>query len=93
MCQQQFQAEVMDQLKQEMELKTFRNSLEHEAGKTMVVSELIEKLKHYPENMPVFAEWEGVTAYIDPENFEVNAIIKGHIEDDCLGLVIDVNQY
>ena len=40
--------------------------------KTMTVSELINCLNKFPQDMPVFAEWEGVFAPIREENIEIN---------------------
>jgi len=51
--------------------------------KTMTVAELKKKLEEYPNEILVYATWEGVYAYIDPANF--------FIEDDCL--VMDVEGY
>ena len=74
-------------------MKTFRFPAGHKAGQTMTVGELKNKLEAYPEDMPVLAEWEGCHAYIEPEMFEVMSVSKGHKEDECAGLVIDVNLY
>lgn len=64
-------------------MKEFKNEFGRKIGKTMTVSELIDELNAYPKDMPVFAEWEGVNAFILPENFGVKS--------ECL--VIDVNYY
>lgn len=74
-------------------MKLFRYPLGHEAGQTVTVKELIVKLKEYPEDMPVMAEWEGVVAYIKPENFSFSLVDKGLSEDKCWCLVIDVERY
>jgi len=74
-------------------MKTFRYPAGHIAGQTMTVGELKKKLEEYPDEMPVFAEWESCRAYIEPSNFAVNVVSKGHREDECNGLVIDVNFY
>ena len=74
-------------------MKLFRYPLGHEAGQTLTVKELIEKLSEYPMDMPVMAEWEGVVAYIRPENFSNFFVDKGLAEDRCLCLVIDVERY
>lgn len=74
-------------------MKTFRYPAGHEAGATMTVAELRAALEGFPDDMPVLAEWEGVLAYIQPEAFSVEAVSKGHEDDDCECLVIDVNQY
>ena len=72
-------------------MKSFRYGLGHLAGKTVTVKELKDELDKYPDDMPVMAEWEAVTACIDPEEFSIQSISKGMEEDreDCL--VIDVN--
>ena len=69
---------------------------EAEEGKgmknTMTVNELIEKLKEYPGNMPVFAQWEGVAAYVTGDGFFVEFVEKRH--NYCVqSLVIDVEDY
>lgn len=74
-------------------MKTFRYPLGHEAGKTMTVAELRAVLESYPDDMPVLAEWEGVQAYIKPDAFSVEPVSKGHKDDECRCLVIDVNRY
>jgi hypothetical protein len=74
-------------------VKTFRFPLGHIAGQTMTVGELIKKLSEYPEDTPVFAEWEGCRAYVEPEMFEVARVSKGRKEDECACLIIDVNLY
>lgn len=72
-------------------MKEFRYSTEVLAGNTVTVKELMEALSKYPEDMPVMATWEGVHAFIDPELFSVEVVSKGHKEDDCDCLVINVN--
>lgn len=74
-------------------MKTFRYPLGHEAGKTLTVGELMEALTDYPYDMPVMAQWEGVNAFVDNESFSVETVTKGHDEDKCECLVIDVNKY
>lgn len=74
-------------------MKEFRYKLGHKAGQTMTVAELKQKLNEYPGDMPVFAEWEGVRAYVEPENFSVKKVGKGHRDDECDGLVIWVEHY
>ena len=49
-------------------MKTFRYPGGHVAGQTMTVGELKKKLEEYPEEMPIFAEWESCRAYIEPSN-------------------------
>jgi hypothetical protein len=74
-------------------LKTFKYQAGHDTPPTMTVSELREKLNEYPQDMPVFATWEGVWAYIQPEAFVVEKVHKGgpDLPVDCV--VIDVEQY
>ena len=43
--------------------------------------------------MPVFAEWEGCHAYIEPEMFSVVHVGKGAEAAACDCLVVDVNSY
>lgn len=74
-------------------MKTFRYALGHEAGTTLTVGELIEALKNYPPQMPVMCEWEGCNAFVKEENFGISKVTKGHQDDACDCLVIDVNQY
>ena len=56
----------------------------------MTVDELIDKLSKLPPTMPVFAEWEGVSAYIDPDNFrvELHRTAK-HESMNCLLINVD----
>ncbi len=74
-------------------MKTFRYKLGHEAGKTMTVAELKSELDKYPDQMPVMATWEGVTAYIESENFHTDYVCKGKAEDTEMCLVINVPSY
>lgn len=74
-------------------MKTFRYELGHEAGKTMTVAELKKKLDGYPDDMPVFGTWEGVRGYVVPKNFSVEKVSKGHPDDRCDCLLIDVEGY
>ena len=74
-------------------MKTFRYRLGHIAGQTMTVGELKNALAEYPDDMPVLAEWESCRAYIEKSNFEICVVGKGHHEDECDSLVIDVNFY
>lgn len=60
--------------------------------KTMTISDLKKKLDEFPDDLPVFATWEGVYAYIEPENFSVEKLSKCRNEE-CNCLVIDVEQY
>lgn len=52
-----------------------------------------ELLTTYPDGMPVFAEWEGVHAYVRPEMFSVMRVSKARERDACGCLVVDVNKY
>ena len=72
-------------------MKTFRYNKGHPAGSTMTVKELKELLSKHPDDMPVMATWEGVTAFID--DFSVVSVSKGMEEDreDCL--MFDVECY
>lgn len=74
-------------------MKKFRFESGHVAGNTLTVGEMKKKLEEYPDDMPVLAEWEGCRAYIDPGMFEIALVGKGCKEDECMGLVIDVNSY
>ncbi len=74
-------------------MKTFRHSRGSVAGKTMTVAELRRKLEEYPDDMPVFGEWEGVRGFITPESFSTNLVSKGHKDDACVSLLIDVEDY
>jgi len=74
-------------------MKTFHHKLGHEAGKTMTVSELREKLNEYPQDMPVFGTWEGCNGYIESINFIVERTHKGNPDEACDCLLIDVEQY
>lgn len=54
---------------------------------TMTVSELREALNRYPQDMPVFASWEGVQAAFKDEHFSIER------NDGINHLVIDVENY
>jgi hypothetical protein len=58
--------------------------------KTMTVAELRAKLAEYPDDMPVWATWEGVLAYFDPTSFSIDPVYKS---GDVNCLVIDVESY
>lgn len=73
-------------------MKEFRRQNGRVAGKTMTVAELRAKLESYPADMPVFACWEGVNAYVEPDSFEVEKVSKGDFEG-CDSICIDVNTY
>jgi hypothetical protein len=74
-------------------MKTFRHALGDVAGQTMTVAELRAKLSEYPDDMPVFGEWEGVHGYITPELMSVETVCKGHKDDECECLLIWVEDY
>ena len=74
-------------------MKVFRYERGHVAGKTITVAELRDLLSSYPPEMPVFAEWEGVHGYVDPEMVATENLNKGMVEDDCDCLIIDVGRY
>ena len=74
-------------------MKTFRYKKGHEAGKTLTVAELREVLSHYPDDMPVMAEWECVWAYVCLEAFSIQRVSKGMEEDACDCLVLGVDEY
>lgn len=72
-------------------MKTFSYKAGHAARVTMTVTELIEKLKEYPQDMPVFAEWETTINAVKPEAFEIKSNFHfGKAEEACDVLVIDV---
>ena len=71
-------------------MKEFRYPAGHSAGKTATVKEMREFLTRFPDDMPVMATWEGVWAYVDPENAEVEKVTKGNDADACKCLVFDV---
>lgn len=74
-------------------MRTYRYPLGHVAGQTMTVAEMRKVLEAYPDDMPVFCEWEGVWAYVEPENFVVIDVDKGRDDESAPALVIDVNKY
>ena len=74
-------------------MKTFRHLIGHEAGQTMTVNDLKKKLEEYPDDMPVFAEWEGCWCHVVHDRFTVKQWDIGYPEDFCDCLVIDVNEY
>lgn len=74
-------------------MKAFRHEKGHIACLTMTVAEVREKLSMYPDDMPMFAQWEGIRVSIDPINFTVNSTCKGMEEDRCDCLVVDVNDF
>jgi hypothetical protein len=74
-------------------VKTYHYALGHEGGSTMTVKELRGKLAEYPDEMPVFGTWEGVTGYIRPDCFSVETVHKGDIKEAEPTLLIDVEDY
>lgn len=74
-------------------MKTFRHEKGNIAGTTMTVGELRKYLEQFPDDLPVMATWESVAAYICPGNFEIDHLSKGHPDDACDCLFIDVNMY
>ena len=74
-------------------MKTFKYELGHIAGSTMTVAELRDGLAAYPDDMPVFATWEGVNGYVDLRNASVQNVHKGTKSEACPCLVIDVEDY
>lgn len=59
----------------------------------MTVKELREALTLYPDEMPVMAQWESCNAYIERNNLSIERVSKGHEDDACDVLLIDVNHY
>lgn len=51
-------------------MKKFRADGLHD-NETMTVGELRKSLELYPNDMPVVAVWEGVSAPINSKNFEI----------------------
>lgn len=74
-------------------MKTYHHALGHEAGSTMTVKELREKLAEYPDDMPVFGTWEGVNGWIRADCFSVEVTHKGDASEACPALLIDVEEY
>ena len=73
-------------------MKQFRYEMGHVAKETMTVRELREILSAYPDDMPVFGEWEGVYGDIRPDWFSVEGCGYGFAEDQCDVLLINVDQ-
>jgi hypothetical protein len=64
------------------------------AGKeTMSVAELREKLNEFPQDMAVFATWEGVLAPITPDNFLTVGEMENGMPAARTHLEIDVENY
>jgi hypothetical protein len=72
-------------------MKTYR--IDRKVRRTMTVGELKKKLDEYPDEMPVFGEWEGVHGIINPDGFETEWPTWWHEEDQCDCLRIDVEDY
>ena len=58
---------------------------------TMTVGELIQKLKSYKPETPVFVTWEGVHAYVRAGEFKLTTTYKEGFDGEVL--VIDVEYY
>lgn len=50
-------------------------------------------LEEFQDDMPIFATWEGVNAYIDPDDICIRRVHKGDESEECDCLVIDVERY
>lgn len=74
-------------------MKKFRYELGHEAGETLTVGELVDKLSEYPSDMPVISTWERVYTFIGNDDFSTEYFHKGEQEDRELCLIIDADQY
>ena len=74
-------------------MKTFRYGKGHVAGSTVTIGEFIDILTKFPKEMPLLAEWEGCHAFITSEDLAVEKTGKGHLEDECECLIINVNNY
>lgn len=73
-------------------MKTFRYPKGNEAKTTVTVKELIEILQEYPDEMPVFFEWE--TVYAPFKSCEVEEDVHwGFMGDASDCLIINVNDY
>lgn len=69
-------------------MRKFRYSDKSDKGcSTMTRKEIVAKLMEYPEDMPVFATWEGVNAPLDIQCFEKRIVHKGNQADACECLV------
>lgn len=74
-------------------MKKFRYGLGHDAGETLTVGELIDKLSSYPKDMPVISTWESIHTFIGNDDFSTKYFHMGK-QDDCeMCLIIDVDQY
>lgn len=73
--------------------RAFRYPAGHLAGTTLTVAGLRAVLEKYPADMPVFAEREGVHAFVKDDAFSVSVTGKGFPDDQCEALIIDVNDY
>lgn len=69
--------------------------IESEDDLTMTVGEIIDKLKEYDLDMPVFATWEGICVGIKQDLFlsEPFHNKKCHPDDKIDCLYINVNNY
>lgn len=74
--------------------KTFLYPLGRECGTTLTVKGLREALAKYPDDLPVFAEWEGVWAFVEEKSFSTAPCDKvDTAKPGESALVIDVNAY
>lgn len=75
-------------------MKKFRYSKANDNGiETFTVKELIDTLSKYPDDMPVFGEWEGVKGVIEETSFSTQLIHKGNADDTQESLLIYVERY
>lgn len=71
-------------------MKVFKNYTGQIYDSTLTVAEMMEKLSHYPPDLPVMAEWDGINTCFDFDGFEVKFVTYGDSKNfECL--VIDVN--
>lgn len=74
-------------------MRQFKNKIGNIAGETCTVAELREILSQYPDDIPVFAQWEGCNGYVTNDSVSITMVHKGDKLDSCECLVIDVNNY
>jgi hypothetical protein len=72
-------------------MKIFRYPHGNIAKQTMTVKELREALEEFPDNMPIFAEWETVCGPLDSRFFTIQPIGYGFADDNEDCLIMDVN--
>ena len=73
-------------------MKTFHYADGRVAKTTMTVAELRAELSKYPDDMPVFAEWETVYGDVRADNFTVTAP-TGTWFGEVPSLLINVDEY